>query len=384
MTADPKTAPPASRLPRPATLETSRAWTRARNRIQVLQVPEQCGWNPYVAAAETALTAAGATVLRPGWCADDPGPAPAPEAPDPARVRPDIVHVHWPEKLAAALGGPRPALNLLEDLASGGAAIVQTIHNVAPHEPAPELLAYRNAVDQLTSAIVCFSPGHETLARAARPHLPRHVLYLPHPLYPSPGRATAAAPPRPGGLRIGCLGRIRPYKRTAAFARAFSRQAPATATLLIAGACDDPAADRKLRAIAGADPRVDYRPGFTTGRRYQELLADVGWVALPYQDLYSSGALVAALQAGRRILSPVPVGGTALYLQQDEPDPGWITVSPWDDAQAVLAAAAAGPRPAQSRPLALPSWDEAAARLCAFYQQIISARPAARAIAGTP
>lgn len=379
MTADPKTAPPAPRLPRPASPGTSRAQTRARNRIQVLQVPEQCGWNPYVAAAETALTAAGATVLRPGWCADDPGPAPAPEAPDPTRVRPDIVHVHWPEKLAAALGGPRPALKLLEDLADGGTVIVQTIHNVAPHEPTPELMAYRHAVDQLTGGIICFSPDHETLARAARPCLPRQVLHLPHPLYPSTSGAAAAAFPRPGGLRIGCLGRIRPYKRTAAFARAFSSQAPVTAMLLIAGACDDPAADRELRAIAGADPRVDYRPGFTTGRRYQQLLADVGWVALPYQDLYSSGALVAALQAGRRILSPAPAGGTALYLQHDKPDPGWITVSPWNDDEAVLAAAAASPLPARPRPLALPSWDEAAARLCAFYQQIISARLATRA-----
>jgi glycosyltransferase involved in cell wall biosynthesis len=350
--------------------------------IRVLQIPEQCGWNPYIAAAESALAAAGATVLRPGWCADDPGPAPAsgPAAlPGRGGAEPQVVHLHWPEKLAAAMGGPQPAVKLLKDLAAGGAVVVQTVHNLAPHETSPGLAEYGRAVDQLTDGIICFSPGHESLARARRPFLPGPVLHLPHPLFPAPGPLAGPQPPEPGGLRIGCLCRLRGYKRTVPFARAFSRQAPAQATLLIAGACEDHRTDRDLRAIAARDPRVDYRPGFAPENGYREMLGEVDWVALPYQSLYSSGVLVAALQAGRRILSPAPAGGTSLYLDGAVPGPGWTVLAPWDDDAAIRACTAAARLPAPARPLALPSWDEAARMLCSFYRQLLSGRHPARA-----
>jgi hypothetical protein len=65
--------------------------------------------------------------------------------------------------------------------------LVQTVHNLAAHEPSPGLLAFGRAVDQITDGIVCFSAEHESLARAARPFLPEPVLHLPHPLFPASG-----------------------------------------------------------------------------------------------------------------------------------------------------------------------------------------------------
>jgi hypothetical protein len=130
--------------------------------------------------------------------------------------------------------------------------------------------------------------------------------------------------------------------------------------------------------VAASDRRVRYRPGFASESDYWQMLTEVDWVALPYQVLHSSGVLVAALQAGCRILSPVPVGGTALYLQGAALASGWTTLDPWNDDEAIRAYAAAARHPAQSQPLALPSWDTAAARLCGFYRQLLSARRAAR------
>jgi len=344
--------------------------------LRVVQVPEECGWNPYVGAAETALRSCGVTVLRPGWCPDNPGPVPAAGPVRAEGVAPHVVHLHWPEKLAARLG-PRAALGLLAELKAGGALLVQTVHNLVAHEAAPDMAAYGRAVDELTDAAVCFSAEHEARARAVRPALPATVLHLPHPLFPLPAEAATVAPPQGQGLRIGCFGRLRSYKRTAAFARAFTACAPPAATLLITGACEDPAVDRELCAAAAADERVSYRPGFTTDAEYWRLLGEVDTVALPYRQIHSSGVLVAALQAGRRILSPTPVGGTALYLgTAGACAAAWTTVDPWNDEAAVRAWAAAALLPAPPPVPTLPDWGAAGARLTAFYRQLLAARVA--------
>lgn len=98
------------------------------------------------------------------------------------------------------------------------------------------------------------------------------------------------------------------------------------------------------------------------------------WVALPYRRLYSSGVLVAALQLGRRIISPVPTGGTGL-------DQGrWRTVQPWDGTRAVeVLRAAPAPVPPVGE-LTMPSWPQAAEPMASFYARLVedAATPTAR------
>lgn len=381
--------------------DRSRASTTVPGRpgLAVLQVPEACGWNPYVAGAETALGGRGITVVRPGLCADDPEPGSQPEVCDLRRLtelRADVVHLHWPEKLAARYGIPA-ALWLLRNLRSQGAVIVQTVHNLAPHEPSAQLRAYGRAVDALTDGIHVFSPAHEQAARANRPELPGPVLHLPHPRYPDPPLAehVQTTPPQesPGrhhAWSMGCFGRLRGYKRTAGFAEAFLRGAPGHARLLVAGQPADTVTGQRLAALAAADPRLDYRPGFIGDHHtWQTLVASVGWVALPYARLYSSGVLVTALQAGRAILSPTPTGGTHLYLRTDtapnaegDARPAWLTVDPWDHDAAIDVWARHTARPTAARPtaespltvsspaLALPDWPDAADRLARFYHEL--------------
>ncbi|WP_405677355.1 hypothetical protein OG859_06065 [Streptomyces sp. NBC_00048] len=90
-------------------------------------------------------------------------------------------------------------------------------------------------------------------ARLIRTRLPGPALHLPHPRYPRlvPGRGGS-----PYGATIGGFVRLRPYKRTAAFAGAFVRHAAGEQRLLIAGHPDDPATHRTVTEIAAAHDRV--------------------------------------------------------------------------------------------------------------------------------
>ncbi|MFF1733720.1 glycosyltransferase [Streptomyces sp. NPDC058247] len=338
--------------------------------LSVLQVPEECGWNPYVAASERALTGAGLDVLRPGLCLDNPAAPASPAALSSLEeVRPDVVHLHWPEKLACQYG-PETALRILTRFQEGGALIVQTVHNLAPHEPTGPLAAFARRVDALTDGVHFFSTEHEAAARLLRPYLPQAGVHVPHPLMPGPPASAPA--PRPGPLSVGCFGRLRDYKRTLPFARAFLDGAPSAARLLVAGDPDSTETHDAFARLAAADARLDYRPGFRDDHAdFWRLLAEVEWVALPYERLHSSGVLVAALQAGRRILSPTPIGGTSLYARGAHRW-WWTTVDAWDDRQAVAdwRNAALHSPAVPSSALALPAWPQAAGQLAAFYARL--------------
>lgn len=322
----------------------------------VWQVPETCDWNDYVREADHALISAGWTVLHPRICHDTPTLTPASRTTWNGPI-PAIVHLHWPEKLAAALGAQR-ALALIGELREAGTRIVQTLHNLAPHEPRPGLARFRTTIDAMTDGAQYFSAEHERVAREHRPALPALALHLPHPQYSTP---------RPS-VPMACLGRLRPYKRTAEFAAAVLAGED-NLRLLVAGHPDDAETDRRLRTMAEADFRLDYRPGFLSTAEFRELLAAVEWVVLPYQRLHSSGVLVEALQAGTRVLSVAPLGGASLYgsFEHDR----WLVLPEWDDQAAIRAWRSVVSRSC----ITLPTWPDAASALVSFYAAVIAAPP---------
>jgi beta-1,4-mannosyltransferase len=322
----------------------------------VWQVPETCGWNDYIREADHALAAVGWTVLRPDLCCDVPSPAAASSTIWTGPI-PAVVHLHWPEKLAAALQ-PQLALALVGKLRREGAQIVQTVHNVAPHESRRDLTEFQGAIDAVTDGVHFFSAEHERVARQRRPALPTQVLYLPHPRY---GMSSPVA-------SLGCFGRLKPYKRTVEFASAVLT-GDDELRLLVAGYPDDPSIDRHLAAIADTDGRLDYRPGFLSTTEFRALVATVDWVVLPYRQLYSSGILVEALQAGRRILSTTPIGGIASYGNYDRDR--WLALPVWDDHAAIRSWRSVVSQSCVS----LPTWSDAATALVDFYAKIAAAPP---------
>ncbi|MCX4672421.1 hypothetical protein OG453_38185 [Streptomyces sp. NBC_01381] len=216
-------------------------------------------------------------VLRPGLCRDEPRFAPGHLSHLVGAV-PDIVHLHWPEMLARFLGDAE-AIDLLRELAARGARLVQTVHDFAPHEEGTHGNAgFIDEVDSLTHGVHFFTKEHELAARRIRSRLPGPALHLPHPRYPQlvPDRGGS-----PYGATIGCFGRLRPYKRTAAFAQAFVWHATGEQRLLVAGHPDDPATHHTLTEIAAAHDWVSYLPGFHPGSEFVWLLEQVDWWRCP-------------------------------------------------------------------------------------------------------
>ncbi|MBV9025072.1 MAG: hypothetical protein JO362_15075 [Streptomycetaceae bacterium] len=241
---------------------------------------------------------------------------------------------------------------------------VDQVFLVPQEETHPLADLVRDGVTGFTAAPEDPASLAEALARAAAVHVP-------HPLPPAPPERVPHTRPHP--LTVGCFGRLRDYKRTLPFVRAFLAGAHPSARLLVAGAPDSEEAHTALTELAAADGRLDYRPGFVDDHAaFWRLLAEVEWVALPYERLHSSGVLVAALQARRRILSPTPIGGTDLYV------PGarrwwWTCIDPWDDHQAVAAwrsAATLSSTMPPSSTLSLPTWVQTADHLAAFYARL--------------
>ncbi|GIH11219.1 hypothetical protein Rhe02_92860 [Rhizocola hellebori] len=325
------------------------------SRTSLWQVPETCGWNKYVEDGADAIAQLSWTILRPGVCQDVPTAAASQawEGPTPA-----VVHVHWPEKLATALGSDK-AVSLIRHLKQRGARVVQTIHNVAPHETAASQPWFQGMIDTLTDGVHFFSAEHELQARASRPGLPKACVIFPHPLYTSVPLT-----------RVGCFGRIREYKRTADFASALLADPDLPVQLVVLGYADSQDTAERLRALADTDSRLLLQPEFVAAPDFEAAVASVDWVAMPYRSLHSSGVLVTALQAGRRLLSPKPLGGTELYGSYDAER--WLVVDPWTDEAAVraLSRVIASSRAA----LGLPTWATAARELVSFYSAL-RARP---------
>jgi hypothetical protein len=167
------------------------------------------------------------------------------------------VHLHWPEKLAHQLGVDAAAA-VLRGLVKRGAKIVQTVHNVRPHEATPELAAFLRLVDELTAGAHFFSTDHEAEARSTRPGLLHRVLHLPHPRFALPTPPTASVMAR----SVGLLGRLRGYKRTVGFARAYLQAFGAQARIVVAGHVDEPEVHRGLAELA-----VEYSVGLPAGVR---------------------------------------------------------------------------------------------------------------------
>lgn len=238
----------------------------------VLQIPEVCKWNPYVKLTERYLTDRGAVFLRPGLCRD--GLYVPPPSPPVLQYAPHIIHLHWPEKLAAWYGVDR-ALTVLRDFVERGTQIVQTVHNLQAHEPSTELSGYLHEVDALSDGVHFFSAEHELQARVVRPKLPQLRTLMLHPEFPALVPLQDSSVVSGEDVVMGCFGRIRPYKRFLEFARIFGQTAQPGFRLLIAGAADTTKTHTGLQLLAEAYSQVEYLPGFLPEKRFFELLSQV-------------------------------------------------------------------------------------------------------------
>jgi beta-1,4-mannosyltransferase len=300
------------------------------------------------------------------------------------RSRPDVWHVHWPERLlnhrwlpygiARALG----LLGLLVAARMWRIRVVWTIHNFAAHDayhPRLERLFWAAFVP-LVDAYVSLS---STVHRAAQERFPRlrrlpgAVVPLGHYRGEYPDTVSRAEARRrlgiAGDLPMALfVGGVHPYKNVPVLVRAF-RALGGPGVLVVAGKPGASTAADDIRAAAGDDPRVRLELRFIPDEELQLFLRAADLTVLPYREIANSSSAVLSLSFDCPVL--VPAKG-ALEDLQAEVGQEWVRTYEGELTPELLAAALhwarAGARPARA-PLEGLDWGVLAAATVRLFRR---------------
>jgi beta-1,4-mannosyltransferase len=267
----------------------------------------------------------------------------------------DAVHLHWPERFwgrgpFGRLSRVRRGVLACERLLllvrfvraarRFGMSCLWTVHNMEPHEGAYrwDHYGYRLLASEC-DLVICHS---HSAARAVRhTYRPRgRVVVMPI------GDPAAVQPPaRPrtevlAGLRldpqrpvVACFGWLRQYKGLDLACAAIERL-NGRVQLIIGGPCHAEFDVANILAMIERLPGAVLIDRQLTDQEFADLTAASDVVLLPYRAITGSSALLAALGAGRGVVtSDLPYFHEILA---DEPDAG-ATVSDWDAAAWAIA-----------------------------------------------
>lgn len=230
----------------------------------------------------------------------------------------DVFHLHWPEPLWSARSGWRRIgkqlllLVFLVKLSLTRAVVVQTLHNLAPHEP-PDRLG-RVIVAGLRRRTALYLRLNDYLG----PELPEPGVTILHGHYRDWFAPYQRQPAKPGQLLF--FGLLRPYKGLTDLIPAF-RASTDAASLRICGRPTDPHLAAELQELAAADPRIELELRFLDEPELVEAISAAGLVVLPYREMYNSGSLLAALSLDRPVLVP---DSDVNRLLRAEVGPQWV------------------------------------------------------------
>lgn len=236
----------------------------------------------------------------------------------------DIVHLHWPETVWSTGSFLRRSIRggvfvlLLLILRGRGSRIVETVHNVEPHDGEKELIARicRSMTTRLLHSIQVLDAA--TLLRLAAPlrALPSSV--VPHGHYgesfPAPSRL--AGPP----FGIFHVGYLRPYKGTEELIECFASLRPDNWQLHVAGEVDSESRSGDLEQRLSTLP-ASFVPHFLEPSDVSALAGTCHLCVLPFRAIENSGSVVMALSLGLPVLAP-DIG--VLHSLQDRIGSEWI------------------------------------------------------------
>lgn len=231
---------------------------------------------------------------------------------------PDVVHVHWPERVTEWMDHPSLPSRLvrfhsaLRIVRSRGAILVWTIHNLVPHD-----LRHRRATRAHLKMFVRQIDGATTLSSGAAQEarlLYRRLQQLPLEVIPHGDYVDAY----PRGIRqdearkrlviekdasvVLHLGRLRPYKNVEELLEAFSGLSDPSAKLLVVGQPSSAEFGARLRQLAG-DQRIHIEAGYVADDELQVWFAAADLVVLPFQATTHSGSAVLALSFDTPVLT---------------------------------------------------------------------------------
>jgi beta-1,4-mannosyltransferase len=259
----------------------------------------------------------------------------------------DVFHVHWPEAMMRADTVARRVVRmtrfvlLLLRIRLQHKALVRTLHNVAPHEPAGRLLErVLSLTDRWTTLWILLSAD-------AEPPTDAPFVVIPHGHYRDWFDGTTRADSQRD--LITHFGLIRPYKGVEELVAVFSSMPEPDRRLRIVGEVADPGLARSLRTAAEADDRVTV---IDRHLRDAELALEVSaseLVVLPFRRTTNSGSMILALSLERPVLVP---RNPSFEQIGDEVGDGWVLTYDGPLTPAVLSAALASMRanPPSGRP----------------------------------
>ncbi len=272
--------------------------------------------NPYTRLLCDAIQGAGASVSDFGTTS--------------LKVRPDIVHVHWPEvglsdTLWKGVLRTLKLFGVLKLLKLGGTKVVWTAHNLRPHErkhPRFEAWLYRTWF-RLIDGIFLLSKESERLLLEAYPQLKEHRRFIvPHGDYRP---VIGALPPRSEirtrigvpaeAVLIGNFGGIRGYKNIPLLCKTFREVAGPSDWLFVAGICPEDNLRNEILQAAQAHPQIILEFRRLEDSEIAEWSSACDLMAFPYSDILNSGSLLFALTVSAKAVAPRL--GSLPELQED-------------------------------------------------------------------
>lgn len=302
--------------------------------------------------------------------------------------RPDLLHVHWPERAFASPRWHRAALltgavlALLALCRRRGTRVVWTVHNLEGHDRRhPRLAAalWRAFLRSVDGLIALTQTGLDQLLERHPSLADRNRFVIPHGHFRGAygdrvGRETARGilGLSGGGPVLLCFGQIRPYKNVPSLIRAFRDLDDPQAVLLVAGRPASPEDRRGVVEAAACDPRVRLALELIAEDDVQLYLRSADLVVLPYSRILHSGAAMLALSFDRPVLLPRLGAMEELARTVGE---RWVATYDGPLTAAVLGEAAAwarrGPR-AERAPLEAFAWPAIAQATLDAYRSVLA------------
>jgi glycosyltransferase involved in cell wall biosynthesis len=189
-----------------------------------------------------------------------------------------------------------------------GMRLVWTAHNVLPHAPVfADDVAARRALVEASDLVLAHSQSALAELAAIGAVATRSTI-IPHGPIGSVGPTTPLNPPGAGGgpRRFLFFGRVLPYKGVEDLLAAFLALPDGIdAHLTVAGQCDNPKLQSRLRALAAKrSARVALRLKHVPEAEVSDLLAAADVVVLPFRQVTTSGSAMLALAHGRPLIVP--------------------------------------------------------------------------------
>lgn len=280
----------------------------------------------------------------------------------------DVIHYQW-------LTVPALDARLLPELRPR----LMTAHYVLPPRPSRRQVAAARRVFGRMDAVVAHSEHGAARLRDEVGLDPSRVRVIPHGAFDYLTRL-AEEKPLPAELEGGegpvvlFFGLLRPYKGLDTLLEAFRRLDGAE--LWIVG---NPRMDvEPLRQLAAAAGRVRFLTRFVDDAEIPAIFRRADVVVLPYLDAEHSGVLYTGLAFGKpMVLSAVggfpelAATGAARLVPPQDPESLGAALAELTGDEAARAELAAAARRAAAGPY---SWDEAARRTLALYEELLEAR----------